>query len=128
MKHSINQKVKTVFKYNAVRQRDEQSVKIFFSYLQQMKADLISILKKEYQIHTILNKFQSSLQLELRQLQTFSKIMSELKSEVSRLKSILSQKKKRSEEHTSELQSHSDLVCRLLLEKKKKKKIKKIIN
>src|SRR2546428_8233845 len=27
----------------------------------------------------------------------------------------------RSEEHTSELQSRSDLVCRLLLEKKKKK-------
>src|SRR5207249_9485799 len=32
----------------------------------------------------------------------------------------------RSEEHTSELQSHFDLVCRLLLEKKKKKK-KKLI-
>ena len=30
----------------------------------------------------------------------------------------------RSEEHTSELQSHSDLVCRLLLEKKKEKKEK----
>src|SRR5690242_20753284 len=29
---------------------------------------------------------------------------------------------KRSEEHTSELQSHVNLVCRLLLEKKKKKK------
>src|SRR5438132_8144679 len=28
----------------------------------------------------------------------------------------------RSEEHTSELQSHSDLVCRLLLEKKKNRK------
>src|SRR5947207_6949190 len=28
----------------------------------------------------------------------------------------------RSEEHTSELQSHSDLVCRLLLEKKKQTK------
>src|SRR5437667_8031885 len=28
---------------------------------------------------------------------------------------------RRSEEHTSELQSHHDLVCRLLLEKKKKK-------
>src|SRR3712207_7773648 len=28
----------------------------------------------------------------------------------------------RSEEHTSELQSHSDLVCRLLLEKKKIKR------
>src|SRR5438132_3301203 len=31
-------------------------------------------------------------------------------------------RQRRSEEHTSELQSHSDLVCRLLLEKKKKKK------
>src|SRR5437867_9517694 len=30
----------------------------------------------------------------------------------------------RSEEHTSELQSPYDLVCRLLLEKKKQKKIK----
>src|SRR5260370_30768693 len=30
----------------------------------------------------------------------------------------------RSEEHTSELQSHLNLVCRLLLEKKKKKKTK----
>src|SRR2546430_12521024 len=29
----------------------------------------------------------------------------------------------RSEEHTSELQSQSNLVCRLLLEKKKKKEI-----
>src|SRR5467141_4231487 len=29
----------------------------------------------------------------------------------------------RSEEHTSELQSHLNLVCRLLLEKKKKNKI-----
>src|SRR5438034_6268643 len=35
---------------------------------------------------------------------------------------------RRSEEHTSELQSHSDLVCRLLLEKKKKKKKNIIIN
>src|SRR5438034_8354136 len=32
---------------------------------------------------------------------------------------------RRSEEHTSELQSHSDLVCRLLLEKKKKNTKKK---
>src|SRR5438132_5632902 len=30
---------------------------------------------------------------------------------------------RRSEEHTSELQSHSDLVCRLLLEKKNKDKL-----
>src|SRR5205085_3782326 len=36
-------------------------------------------------------------------------------------------KAKRSEEHTSELQSQSNLVCRLLLEKKKKKNKTKII-
>src|SRR5688572_32572764 len=34
------------------------------------------------------------------------------------------EKLERSEEHTSELQSQSNLVCRLLLEKKKKKKTK----
>src|SRR6266540_765191 len=34
----------------------------------------------------------------------------------------------RSEEHTSDLQSHHDLVCRLLLEKKKKKKKKTIFD
>src|SRR5436305_9074693 len=32
--------------------------------------------------------------------------------------------RERSEEHTSELQSRPHLVCRLLLEKKKKKKLK----
>src|SRR2546421_9482366 len=36
----------------------------------------------------------------------------------------LTDRTNRSEEHTSELQSRSDLVCRLLLEKKKKLKIR----
>src|SRR5256885_7308648 len=36
-------------------------------------------------------------------------------------------RRKRSEEHTSELQSPCNLVCRLLLEKKKKKNIKTCI-
>src|SRR5437588_9631371 len=36
-----------------------------------------------------------------------------------RVRSVFSPLRARSEEHTSELQSHSDLVCRLLLEKKK---------
>src|SRR2546430_6070058 len=35
---------------------------------------------------------------------------------------------RRSEEHTSELQSQSNLVCRLLLEKKKKTDIRLIIS
>src|SRR5260221_5948631 len=33
---------------------------------------------------------------------------------------VADRQRERSEEHTSELQSHSDIVCRLLLEKKKK--------
>jgi len=33
----------------------------------------------------------------------------------------------RSEEHTSELQSRSDIVCRLLLEKKKRSRVKRKI-
>src|SRR5690349_23828573 len=37
----------------------------------------------------------------------------------------LRQRQTRSEEHTSELQSRRDLVCRLLLEKKKQKKTTK---
>src|SRR5438034_2366110 len=36
--------------------------------------------------------------------------------------SSVARRRSRSEEHTSELQSHSDLVCRLLLEKKKNNK------
>src|SRR3989475_4437763 len=39
--------------------------------------------------------------------------------------SLVSPHSTRSEEHTSELQSQSNLVCRLLLEKKKKTNIRK---
>src|SRR2546427_13145048 len=46
------------------------------------------------------------------------------KAENSLWKGPLQPSKWRSEEHTSELQSQSNLVCRLLLEKKKKKKQK----
>src|SRR2546427_7113739 len=38
----------------------------------------------------------------------------------------LRRRSKRSEEHTSELQSQSNLVCRLLLEKKKKRTLRTI--
>src|SRR5438876_6751448 len=40
-----------------------------------------------------------------------------------RLRTATAGRRRRSEEHTSELQSPVHLVCRLLLEKKKKKKI-----
>src|SRR2546421_9145676 len=41
-----------------------------------------------------------------------------------RRQAVRRNRSRRSEEHTSELQSRSDLVCRLLLEKKKKQKKK----
>src|SRR5688572_31475106 len=44
---------------------------------------------------------------------------------VTLVNSIPGRRGSRSEEHTSELQSQSNLVCRLLLEKKKKKTNKK---
>src|SRR2546421_9502446 len=43
-----------------------------------------------------------------------------------RSRPCLARPRSRSEEHTSELQSRSDLVCRLLLEKKKKKKLTRV--
>src|SRR5687767_15280187 len=46
-------------------------------------------------------------------------------SAISRSSYRVSRKRRRSEEHTSELQSLAYLVCRLLLEKKKKKKKQK---
>src|SRR5205807_6626071 len=45
-----------------------------------------------------------------------------------RYRAITARSSRRSEEHTSELQSPCNLVCRLLLEKKKKKKKNIIIN
>src|SRR5688572_32678669 len=47
-----------------------------------------------------------------------------LSQQVEALEAKLEEQSGRSEEHTSELQSQSNLVCRLLLEKKKKKKKK----
>src|SRR5260221_9393754 len=42
------------------------------------------------------------------------------RAQAARARAARARGRNRSEEHTSELQSHSDLVCRLLLEKKKK--------
>src|SRR5260370_21015812 len=43
-----------------------------------------------------------------------------LESRIGEISGSVEQRQERSEEHTSELQSHLNLVCRLLLEKKKK--------
>src|SRR5204863_8869509 len=54
--------------------------------------------------------------------QAYSSSLPMLGRMTSRLRRKRSAISSRSEEHTSELQSRRDLVCRLLLEKKKKKK------
>src|SRR5439155_5300071 len=45
-----------------------------------------------------------------------------VRSVVPRMRTVADRRRQRSEEHTSELQSRGHLVCRLLLEKKKKRK------
>src|SRR3712207_7471735 len=54
----------------------------------------------------------------------YSKLIDDFRNRVSGEVSLGVKLTKRSEEHTSELQSRQYLVCRLLLEKKKKKQFK----
>src|SRR5947207_14781689 len=72
----------------------------------------LEILQKET---VIFEKFNSAMKFKNLDLEADS-------NQVQQHASLLFQliEELRSEEHTSELQSHSDLVCRLLLEKKNK--------
>src|SRR5690625_6511011 len=54
-------------------------------------------------------------------IQEFRKASDDIKKEIDKGKEDIDQSTRRSEEHTSELQSRGHLVCRLLLEKKKKR-------
>src|SRR5438034_6573076 len=75
-----------------------------------------------------LNAIQRSALPLAEQVARFQAVVNDLAAEVAKLPETpasTTSPAKRSEEHTSELQSHSDLVCRLLLEKKKNKKTKK---
>ena len=67
---------------------------------------------KSIAIHVYLKKQEKS------QINNLTLHLEELEKEEQNPK-LVEGKKSRSEEHTSELQSHHDLVCRLLLEKKK---------
>src|SRR2546427_5497533 len=60
--------------------------------------------------------------LDRRRLTGNGALLGQPGAEVDQPAALAAEWAKRSEEHTSELQSQSNLVCRLLLEKKKKKK------
>ena len=74
--------------------------------------ELNEVTKFKYLGSTISNNNKLDAELEIR-TSNASKAFGRLKDRVWKNKEL------RSEEHTSELQSHTDLVCRLLLEKKK---------
>src|SRR5437588_8842196 len=81
------------------------------------------VLKREVGIGDILNAATLifvAIVLQNLALRQFSTIRVEKDLLISCVNEVIAYLKDRSEEHTSELQSHSDLVCRLLLEKKKK--------
>src|SRR5215204_6788390 len=89
---------------------DPVAVTIFYFPSANMQGDINNIVKLilDSLIHVI---YMSDQQVERLLVQKF---------EPGRLSRFSNPSPCRSEEHTSELQSHSDLVCRLLLEKKKK--------
>src|SRR5688572_32060580 len=60
------------------------------------------------------------LQKTLKLFKEASAFVTELSAQGKRILFVGTKRQARSEEHTSELQSQSNLVCRLLLEKKKK--------
>src|SRR2546421_5711735 len=71
--------------------------------------------------------FRSQLHADPRVRVDLLQIVDELRQVLDRIDVVVRRRRdqrharyRRSEEHTSELQSRSDLVCRLLLEKKKK--------
>src|SRR5699024_11991382 len=88
--------------------------------------DTISLVLRIYQCFFINNSYKTKLSSPKRRITISTPISSRYKYHILLgykpfhyiIKMI---KHLRSEEHTSELQSRFDLVCRLLLEKKKKK-------
>src|SRR5207249_5674722 len=64
---------------------------------------------------------QPQFRIERRRLRLFPLEVLQLKTQLDAPEALVApEQEKRSEEHTSELQSRFDLVCRLLLEKKNK--------
>src|SRR2546430_12681852 len=77
-----------------------------------------TLFRSELKLSTITTLFIHLITDKLRPMFSCS-----FRVRISAVTSIFMSRNERSEEHTSELQSQSNLVCRLLLEKKKKHKL-----
>ena len=93
-----------------------------------MIVKMIQDLRKtiEAKIKKMQEMFNKDLEELKKQQREMNNTITEMKTTLEGTNSIITEAEERiserSEEHTSELQSHSDLVCRLLLEKKNEMK------
>src|SRR5438034_7461130 len=90
-----------------------------YTTLFRSNSDKLKLLKEFIIIHQLLKKDFNQFYLRLFNLEIQSECVIFMKDYHTRLlkslQNLMNQHDCRSEEHTSELQSHSDLVCRLLL-------------
>src|SRR5438034_3783691 len=89
------------------------------SYVDRLYTEIGKFLSREFQDN--INAFEQRIEPKLHVSRARASLSMAILTQL-----VIAAIGMRSEEHTSELQSHSDLVCRLLLEKKKKKKLTKL--
>ena len=121
--------VKTTFDLNKFNVQDRLVLesKMFISFLALIVRSYFSYCMKEFLAenghHTVNTLFSELSKMELAKFnKTYVSSYGLSKTQKIILSALKITEKDRSEEHTSELQSRLDLVCRLLLEKKKKGK------
>ena len=90
--------------------------------LEDMKVELNKELEDDKAVHEMMDCWCSTNEKEkTKAIEMGTTRINELEALLGETLAKIKEIKTKIEEHTSELQSHSDLVCRLLLEKKKQK-------
>src|SRR5438034_4811024 len=87
-----------------------------FPYTTLFRSNLLIAL---YDLGAVYKNWGAALQDSIRKVSNSKPSVAQTEVYQRPLRESIRYFEQRSEEHTSELQSHSDLVCRLLLEKKK---------
>src|SRR5699024_12602484 len=108
-----------VYEVNVLNDEKDNAVVVFAADLLKLKDGKLKDLDEEDNVGSSVEESEESLPKETNKVSEAEKEAA-LK-EIDLMKEVLPDDVARSEEHTSELQSRFDLVCRLLLEKKKHK-------